>query len=58
MFKRFAPLPEKPVARKYLDLLMAGKVDELQRTWTPRLWIWMLMTSYSDEQTDRTLTFP
>lgn len=31
MLKRHAPLQDEPVARKYLDLLMAGKVDELQK---------------------------
>lgn len=29
MLKRYAPLQDEPIARKYLDLLMAGQVDEI-----------------------------
>lgn len=31
LMKKYGPLQDEPIARKYLDLLIQGKVDQLQR---------------------------
>src|ERR1700690_303769 len=35
LVKRYAPLQDEPIARNYLDLLMQGKVDQIEHDMDP-----------------------